>query len=116
MSVKKKLVFVCAQNRIRSCSAERLFNAKFSETLSSRSVGTDDNAVVKISERHLMWADIVFVMEQKHKKIILKRFPKYAETKQIIVLGLEDIYDPDEPELLNELERRVMPHLANTIN
>lgn len=60
-----KVLFVCSRNRLRSLTAEAIFDGRNGHEV--RSVGTDAGARVRVTEGHLGWADLVFVMEQRHR-------------------------------------------------
>ena len=62
----RKLLFVYIRNQWRSPIAENIWRR--SEGLSVRSAGTSPKARRTVSALDLHWADVIFVMEQKHKK------------------------------------------------
>jgi predicted protein tyrosine phosphatase len=70
-----------------------------------------DDARVKLTAGDLGWADVVFVMEKNHKNRIAKKFSEEVVGKKIVCLFIEDIYDPHEPALIEELRRRLAPRL-----
>lgn len=105
----KKVLFVCAQNKIRSVTAERMFARSQQYQVRSRGVGND--ARVKLTAGDLGWADVIFVMEKNHKNRIAKKFPEEAAGKKIVCLFIEDIYEPHESALIAELRRKLAPHL-----
>ena len=85
---KKNILFVCSQNKWRSPTAERIFRRD--PFCNVYSCGTSRNAKRTINYKDLVWADVIFVMERKHKSIILDKFPKCK--KPILVLDIEDDY------------------------
>jgi predicted protein tyrosine phosphatase len=103
------LLFVCRQNIMRSRTAETVIGttAKYQ----SRSAGFSKHAKVRIDESLIQWADRIFVMEEKHKRLILLAFPGAAH-KEIIVLDIEDTYYYMEPELIDLIKARVLPLLT----
>lgn len=105
----KKLLFVCAQNKIRSYTAEKLFAGSQRYQVRSRGVAAD--ARIKLAEGDLGWADIVFVMEKNHKNRIQQKFPEKVAGKKIVCLFIEDIYESMEPALIAELRRTLAPHI-----
>jgi predicted protein tyrosine phosphatase len=96
------LLFICSKNQWRSPTAELLF--KDHQIHSARSAGTSDKARVKVSEKLLDWADIVFVMERKHRDILKQRFASAVVGKEIVVLDIEDDYQFNDPELIGILQ------------
>jgi predicted protein tyrosine phosphatase len=59
-----KLLFVCSRNRWHSPTAEKVFDGVNGHQ--ARSAGTETGARIKVTSGHVGWADIVFVMEEKH--------------------------------------------------
>jgi predicted protein tyrosine phosphatase len=106
----KKILFVCAQNKIRSVTAEKMFAGSPHYQVRSRGVAND--ARVKLTEDDLGWADVVFVMEKNHKNRITKKFRHKTSGKTIICLFIEDIYEPMEASLLAELRHKLSPYLV----
>lgn len=105
----QKLLFVCAQNKIRSLTAERIFVK--SEKYQVRSRGVAPAARIRLNERDLGWADVVFVMEKEHKNRIVKTFREASAGKEIICLFIEDIYVYMQPALIEELRCKLAPHV-----
>jgi len=89
------LIFICSKNQWRSPTAELLF--KNHSEHRARSAGTSDKARIKINQKMIGWADVIFVMERKHKDIIKQQF---STDKPIIVLDIEDNYQFGDPELI----------------
>lgn len=105
-----KLLFVCSRNQWRSPTAELLFRKQGYET---RSAGTSPNAKHTISVKDIQWADTIFVMEQKHKDRLKAQFARPLAYKKIIVLEIEDLYQFNDPELIDVLDRVVTPYLIS---
>jgi len=104
-----KVLFVCAQNKIRSVTAERMFSS--SQRYQVRSRGIANDARVKLTAGDIGWADVIFVMEKNHKNRMAKRFREKIGSKRIVCLFIEDIYEPMEDALIAELRRKLSPHL-----
>lgn len=100
-----KLLFVCSQNRWRSLTAEKIFQGVDGHEV--RSAGTEDNARIKISEGHLGWADVVFVMEKKHVRRIQDKYRGCLAGKRIICLNISDDYKYMDEDLIGLLESGV---------
>jgi predicted protein tyrosine phosphatase len=64
----------------------------------------------RITSSDLKWADIVFVMEQKHKQRIRSEFPGEMKFKEIHVLDIPDEYRYMDAELV-ELLQECVPSL-----
>ena len=105
MKEKIKLLFVCILNLQRSPTAESLFDNN--EKYEVESCGINLLAKKQINEKVIKWADIIFCMENIHKKFILERFPKESKGKKIIVLDIPDVYFRDDPELREILAEKL---------
>ena len=103
----QKLLFVCSQNKLRSLTAEKLFEGF--PTYQVRSVGTQPDARIVVTEGHIGWADVIFVMEKSHLNRIRRKFPQALQGKRIITLGIPDEYEFMQPELLDELRGKLGP-------
>ena len=99
------LLFICSRNRLRSPTAEHIF-AHYAET---RSAGTAKDAEIRVGLDDLEWANIVFVMEQRHVKQLRNLFPKFES--RVICLGIPDHYQYMQPELIAILEQKILPFL-----
>lgn len=81
--------------------------------MSTRSAGTSPNARHRISEDDLRWADVVMVMEHKHRDRIVAAFPRLVEHLPIHVLDIPDEYRAMDPELVELLQLIVEPLLQS---
>ena len=102
---RKNLLFVCSRNKRRSLSAETIWQDD--ERFAVKSAGTSPSARVKISEKLIAWAEVIFVMEKRHRDIIRQQFPEALRQKDIRVLNIPDDYEYMQPELVVLLEERV---------
>lgn len=102
--MKKRLLFVCAQNQWRSPTAEEVFavDARFE----TKSAGVSSSAVHRISEKDLNWADLILCMEDDHKKRIKQLFP-HSQLPPIEVLDIPDEYEYMDDELIEILKEKV---------
>jgi len=107
------ILFVCSKNKWRSRTAETIFKNTLNHQV--KSAGTDEGARVKITAKHLTWADLVFVMEKKHKKIIEQNFQSHFDPGKIIVLDIPDEYQYMDEELILSLKTAVVPYLEKGI-
>lgn len=103
------ILFVCSKNRWRSRTAETIFKGVAPHFV--KSAGTDEGARIKLTEKHLAWADLIFVMENKHRQIIQQKFKANFHTEKIVVLDIEDDYQYMEEELIFSLKTAVEPYL-----
>lgn len=99
------VLFVCSRNQWRSPTAEAVFRKR--EGICVRSGGTSAKARHRVSANDLQWADVVMVMEEKHKSRLQAEFGRLLQYKPIHVLDIPDAYQFMAPELIVELERAV---------
>lgn len=104
------VLFVCSVNQHRSVTAEHVFSQKYPHH-NFRSAGTNHSLCEKLGtnklrEETLQWADVVLVMEQRHKNVISVHTEKKYENK-IHVLDIEDVYHYKQKELVDLLIKKV---------
>ena len=102
------LLFICSRNQWRSPTAEKIFN---SSSYPSKSAGTSNSARIKLNEKLIKWAELIFVMEKRHRTIIQEKFPFMLDDKKIIVLNIPDDYQFMDKNLIEILENNVRPYL-----
>lgn len=79
-----------------------------------RSAGTSPRARRTVKETDIRWADVIFVMEDKHRSRLRAAFPRALAYKELHVLNIPDNYRFMEPELVEELEAAVNGLLQGT--
>jgi predicted protein tyrosine phosphatase len=109
MSQPLKLLFICSQNKIRSLTAEHMLRGV--PGLAVKSAGTDARSRIRVNEGHIGWADFIFVMEEKHRRILEENFPEALVGRHIICLNIPDEYRYMEPALMDELKAEVSQHV-----
>ena len=107
----KTLLFVCSANKDRSKTAEDYFSVQY-PNLQFDSAGTNKKTCNQfgtnyISVEQLDWADIVFVMEQKHLKAIKEMFGNSYFNK-ITILNIKDVYKYGSQDLIELLKSKVV--------
>src|SRR6187402_3580218 len=102
---KRKVLFICSKNQWRSPTAEAVWRKH--PALSVRSAGTSSAARRKVSAEDIRWADVIFVMEEKHRSRLLAEFTVTIERKPLHVLDIPDDYQFMDPELVEQLEELV---------
>lgn len=102
------LLFVCSRNEWRSPTGEAIY--KNHPTIFARSAGTSPSARIKINQKHIDWAEIIFVMEKKHLQLIEQKFGNGVRQKTII-LNIEDEYQYMDEELIDELKTKIAAYL-----
>lgn len=103
------ILFICSRNQWRSPTAERVFAVGYG--VSTRSAGTSKHAKHTVSSKDIAWADLIFVMEQKHKQNIKEKFPNRLQHKQVIVLDIPDDYPYMDEELIEILKQSMHSYL-----
>ncbi len=102
---KTNLLFICSRNQWRSPTAEKIWLR--SSKYNVRSAGTSPRAKKTVSLSDVGWADVIFVMENKHKNKLVAKFTRMLTHKPIYVLDIPDEYLFMDPELVSELEAKV---------
>ncbi len=103
------ILFVCSRNQWRSPTAEAIY--RNTNGLNVRSAGTASSARRKITEKDILWADMIFVMEKKHKQIISEHYPAISGDKNIIILDIQDEYNYMDEELIELIRSSVDSYL-----
>lgn len=100
-----KVLFVCSRNRRRSLTAEKVFAG--TPGWDVRSAGTEDSARIKVTPGMLGWADVVVVMEKRHKQRLSQKYPDAMAGKSCHCLFIPDEYEFMEEVLVRELKTRL---------
>lgn len=103
------ILFICSRNQWRSRTAETIF--KENQNHSIKSAGTEKGARIKVNEKLIGWADLIFVMEKTHKQKLQDRFEHLLNDKRIIILDIDDNYQYMDIELIETLKNSVKPYL-----
>ena len=104
-----RVLFLCSQNRIRSPTAERVFEGR--PDLEVESAGLNNDAQVPVTPELIAWAEVIFVMEKRHMNKLSKLFRADLRAKRVICLNIPDEFNYMQPELVSLLEARVTPRL-----
>ena len=108
-----KILFVCSRNRRRSLTAERLFEGVAG--CDARSAGTEEGARIKVTEGHLGWADVIVVMEKRHKERLARKFAEAFAGKPCVCLFVRDDYEFMEPALTVLLQEKMREHFPELV-
>jgi predicted protein tyrosine phosphatase len=79
--------------------------------MSVRSCGLSDSSPRKLRVADLEWADVVFVMENKHRSRILGSMSNALCQTPLHVLDIPDDYQFMDPELVDLLQERIESYL-----
>ena len=100
-----RVLFVCAQNRLRSPTAEAVFRGVDGWEVAS--AGTNRDAGVPVSRDLLEWADVAVCMEKRHRDVLRQRFRGALPDDRILTLGIPDDFEFMDEELVRQLRRLV---------
>src|SRR3954462_5984159 len=103
-----RVLFVCAMNKQRSVTAERI--CQNDARLEVRSAGVRADATRRGSDADLRWADVVFAMEREHKAWMSARFAG-IELPPFEVLDIPDEYEVMDSQLQEILRLTLDPEL-----
>lgn len=107
---KKRVLFVCTQNRVRSLTAEQVYRGR--PDLEVRSAGIAEYAGVPLTQELFDWADEVFVFSRRQRKVVEKRYRHVARGKRVVCLHLPDRFEYKSPKLILKLTSKLGPYLG----
>lgn len=105
----QNILFICSGNQWRSPTAEAVWRKH--PDVNVRSAGTSPRAKRTVNSADIKWADIILVMEKKHKNRIIAEFTQMIKFKPIHVLDIPDEYQYMDPELVEIFEDVVPTYL-----
>ena len=108
----RRVLFLCRHNRMRSPTAERLFQKRID--LEVRSAGTAPDALARVNRSRLDWADDIFIMDEQQRRSLRRRFSGHPALDRLICLDIPDEFTFLQPELIELLQHRTIPHLPAT--
>jgi predicted protein tyrosine phosphatase len=103
------LLFVCSENRLRSPTAEAVFDEY--EGINAIGAGTNSDAETTVSGDLIEWADTILVMEKTHRNKVSKKFKDLLKGKKLVCLDIPDNYECMQPELVKILKVKVPRHV-----
>lgn len=108
------VLFVCSMNQWRSPTAERIYSK--ASLIRTRSGGTSPKARHTVSAADIEWADVVIVMEKKHKQRLWTQHSEAMQFHEVRVLDIPDDYTFMDPELITELKAAIDPIIEELIS
>lgn len=110
MNEKPHVLFVCGRNRWRSPTAARIYAND--QRIEVRSAGVSPGSPRQVSNQDIGWADLILVMEQRHKARLLGTF------RDLVLPAIESLDIPDEyqfmdGELVNLIREATEFHLKH---
>ena len=79
--------------------------------METASAGTSPDADNPISTDLIEWADIIFVMENVHRKRLNASFRTGLKAKKLVVLGIPDRYEYMDAELIRILKAKLVRYI-----
>jgi len=107
---KKRVLFVCTHNQVRSRTAEQIYRNR--PDLEVRSAGTAEHASVPLTPELFEWADQVFVFSKRQRRVIEERFPNSLGGKTVVCLHLPDKFEYKSPKLVIKLTGKLERYLG----
>jgi predicted protein tyrosine phosphatase len=105
---RTKILFVCSRNKRRSLTAETIF--KKEPVWDVRSAGTEDSARIKITAGQIGWADVIVVMEKRHKERLRQKYAEELAAKRCVCFFIADDYEFMDPNLIELLREKMREH------
>jgi predicted protein tyrosine phosphatase len=105
---RTKILFVCSRNKRRSLTAETIFKDEPASEV--RSAGTEESARIKVTGGHLGWADVIVVMEKRHKERLQQKYPEELAAKSCVCLFISDDYEFMDSTLIEILREKMREH------
>ena len=105
---KPKILFVCSRNKWRSPTAQNIYEND--SRIEVRSAGLSEKSPHIISDSDILWANLILVMESKHKTRIQDLF-RDIELPPIKSLDVPDEYKYMDEELIKLIEIGVEHHI-----
>jgi len=106
------LLFICSRNKLRSPTAEAVF-AEY-EGVEAASAGLNKDSENPVTPELIEWADILFVMENSHRKRLTSNFGKHLGDRRVVCLNIPDRFKFMDAELVRILESRVAKFLPRS--
>lgn len=104
----KRLLFICGKARARSPTAAQIFAGR--PGISTDFGGLSNDADDAVSADQIEWADIILVMEQRHRTRLSDRFGRLLTGRRVVTLAIRDRFTFMQPELVEELEQKAGPY------
>jgi predicted protein tyrosine phosphatase len=106
------ILFICSMNKWRSPTGEAIFRRH--DGVNTRSAGTSRNARRQVNIIDIRWADLIFVMEEKHLSRLQADFRGEIKHKSTHILDIPDDYQFMDPELVELIHDAVEPMIDAT--
>jgi predicted protein tyrosine phosphatase len=67
--------------------------------------------MVRVNERMLEWADVIFTMDEQQGESLERMFPSHPALQRLTCLDIQDVFTFLDPHLVKLLEERVKGYL-----
>ncbi|MEL6477803.1 MAG: phosphotyrosine protein phosphatase [Pseudomonadota bacterium] len=104
-----RVLFICGKARARSPTAAQIFADLPGVSTDFGGISTDaDDA---LSADQIEWADLILVMEPRHRQRLADRFGRLLDGRRVVNLGIRDRFSFMAPDLIAELQEKAGPYL-----
>ncbi|MEM0942598.1 MAG: phosphotyrosine protein phosphatase [Pseudomonadota bacterium] len=104
-----RVLFICGKARARSPTAAQIFADR--PGIQTDFGGLSRDADDAVSADQISWADLICVMETRHRERLADQFGRLLTGRRIVVLGVRDRFSFMDPDLIVELEEKAGPHM-----
>jgi predicted protein tyrosine phosphatase len=108
-----KILFICSKNKVRSVTAEKVYQRV--SGLQVRSRGTDASARVRVGEGDIGWAEMILCFERRNFVDLKARFGEESlEGKEIHILDIRNErneYGIMSAKLVSKIKEATDPYL-----
>lgn len=105
-----RALFICGKARARGPTAAQIVSQW--KGVRADCAGVSNDADDLLSLEQLEWADIIFVMETRHKTRLSSKFGGAIRGRRVINLDIQDHYSFMQPELIEILTKKLRQHLS----
>lgn len=112
-STPKRILFLCSRNKLRSPTAETIFSDRID--LEVDSAGLNSDAELLLSAEQVEWADLIVVMESRHREKLNRNYRPSLAGKRIVVLNIPDDYEYMDPDLISLLKQRCSSFIPDSL-
>lgn len=109
LMTSQNILFICSRNKLRSPTAELIFLDD--PDCEVASAGFNKDSETPLTPELVLWADIIFVMENAHRSKLSKNFGRFLKDQRVINLGIPDKYRFMDPDLIAILKQKVPTYL-----
>ena len=86
--MRKRVLFLCSQNKLRSPTAKAIFADH--PAIEVDSAGLNNDAVIPLSLEQVRWAVVIVVMQKAYRTRLNRKFKNALAGKRVAVLDIPD--------------------------